>query len=267
MRRAATTLIYALGALIGLLAFLYPLLLPSLWRTLGNSAGSMPAESAHQGDAPLLTVILLLLCLLVLLMELQGQAVSAKVVSALGVLVAIIAVLRVVELAVPGPGGFSLVFAPIVLAGYVFGARFGFLLGALSLLVSALITGGAGPWMPYQMFAAGWVGMTAGWLPHPTRPRLQLALLASFSFIWGLLFGAIMNLYFWPFLADGAATSWQPGITLWEGLRRYLGFYLATSSVWDVGRAIGNAAIIVALGMPTVSALFRFKHRFEFRVT
>jgi energy-coupling factor transport system substrate-specific component len=266
MKRTMTAVIYALGALIGLLAFLYPLLLPGLWRRLGLSVASIAAESAHQEDAPLLTVILLVLCLLVLLMELQGQAVSAKVVAALGVMVAVIAVLRVVELAVPGPGGFSLVFAPIILAGYVFGARFGFLLGALALLVSALITGGVGPWMPYQMFAAGWVGMTAGWLPHPSRPRLQVTLLATFSFAWGLLFGAIMNLYFWPFVADGAATSWQPGISLGDGLHRYVAFYLATSSIWDVGRAFGNAAIIVALGMPTVTALLRFRERFEFRV-
>ena len=36
-----------------------------------------------------------------------------------------------------------------------------FLLGVLTLLVSAILTGGVGPWLPYQMFTAGWVGLSA----------------------------------------------------------------------------------------------------------
>ena len=69
--------------------------------------------------------------------------------------------LRFAEAAIPGPGGFSPIFLLIVLGGYVYGARFGFLLGALTILVSGMLTGGVGPWMPYQMFVAGWTGMAA----------------------------------------------------------------------------------------------------------
>jgi energy-coupling factor transport system substrate-specific component len=43
-----------------------------------------------------------------------------------------------------------------------FGPSYGFLTGAFSLLVSAVATGGVGPWVPYQMLAAGWVGAAAG---------------------------------------------------------------------------------------------------------
>jgi energy-coupling factor transport system substrate-specific component len=265
MRKAITIFIYGLSGLIGVVAFAYPFILPRLFQGIASFPGAEHVASAHQADAPFLTVLLLGLCLVVLLIEVQGQAVSAKVVAALGVLVSVTAVLRFVEVALPGPGGFSLIFAPIIISGYVFGARFGFLLGSLALLVSALITGNVGPWMPYQMFASGWVGLTAGWLPHPKRTALQVALLAAFGFIWGVLFGAIMNLYFWPFVVDGSATSWQPGTSLSDGLGRYLAFYVATSSIWDVGRALGNAVFILALGMPTIRALIRFRDRFEFQ--
>jgi len=33
---------------------------------------------------------------------------------------------------------------------------------AMSMLVSALAGGGVGPWVPYQIFAVGWVGVAAG---------------------------------------------------------------------------------------------------------
>jgi energy-coupling factor transport system substrate-specific component len=269
MKRAFTFVIYALSALIGIVAFVYPFLVPQLLAlTAGQGLAGEEAASVRATDAPLLTMILLVLCLGVLLIEVQGQVVSAKVVAVLGVLVAVTAVLRFIDTVFPGPGGFSFVFAPIILVGYVFGARFGFLMGTMTLLVSALITGGVGPWLPYQMFTAGWVGLTAGWLPHPPPAGLQLLLLATFAFFWGMLFGAIMNLYFWPFISGNSVMGWQPGTGFEMGLRRYAAFYLATSLLWDVGRALGNTILIVVLGMPAVRALARFRDRFQFeRVT
>lgn len=256
MKRGVATAIYLLGAVIGVAAFAYPFFLPQ----------TALADSAHAADAPLLTTFLIIVSLAVLLVEVQGQAVSAKVVAALGVLVAITAVLRFIETVFPIAGGFTPVFVPIILAGYVFGARFGFLLGTMALLASALVTGGVGPWLPYQMFTAGWVGMSAGWLPHPRGQQAQLILLAGFGFVWGLLFGVIMNLYFWPFVVDGGVTSWQPGSGLRDGIGRYAAFYAVTSLLWDVGRAAGNVILILVLGMPTVRALIRFRDRFQFKV-
>ncbi len=37
-------------------------------------------------------------------------------------------------------------------------------MGVYTIVVSALITGGVGPWLPYQMLVTGWVGMSAGGL-------------------------------------------------------------------------------------------------------
>lgn len=247
-------LLYGLSGLIGLVVFTYPFFLDSAQLTI--------AASARQ-TAPLMTMLLLTVCLLILLVEMQGQAVSAKVVAALGVLVAVTATLRFLEAAVPGPGGFSPIFAPIILAGFVFGTRFGFLMGALTLLVSALITGGVGPWLPYQMFAAGWVGLTAGWLPSLRRP---LPLLCFFAFAWGLLFGLLMNLYFWPFTVGSGSDNWQPGLSLAAGAARYVAFYASTSLLWDLIRAVGNVVLLLVLGMPAIRALTRFRDRFHFHL-
>jgi energy-coupling factor transport system substrate-specific component len=115
------------------------------------------------------------------------------------------------------------------------------------------------------MFAAGWVGLSAGWLPNLRRwPRAELIVLAAFGVVWGFLFGALMNLWFWPYLAVEGVVGWQPGLALWEGLRRYAVFYLTTSLWWDLGRAGGNALLILLFGRSILRLLRRFQRRFQF---
>jgi len=259
-------LLYSLTNLIGVLAFLYPFWWPATLQTTDSAM-------AHATDAPLLTTLLVLLCLGVLLLEVQSQMVNTKTVALLGVLVAINATLRYAETIIPGPGGFSPIFLLIVLTGYVYGSRFGFLMGVLTLLVSALITGGVGPWLPYQMFTAGWVGISAPlcrplirWLRRlgGDEARVTLWVLAGFGGLWGLLYGAIMNLWFWPFAVGAVEQSWQPGIQLVETLRRYVLFYLVTSLLWDFLCLVGNMTLILIAGAPVLRVLQRFQQRFEF---
>jgi hypothetical protein len=45
-------------------------------------------------------------------------------------------------------------------------------------------------------------------------------------------------------------------------VRRFGGFYLATSLVYDAFRAAGNLLLIVVLGSAVISALERFRRRF-----
>ena len=261
MRQKIVSLaLYSVAGLIGLVALAYPFLIASLASTDAGE-GSLLSSAT-----PLLTTLLISLCLAVLLVELQGQAAGAKTVATLGILVAATATLRFIEVGIPGPAGFSPIFAPIILGGYVFGARFGFLMGAMTMLVSAFMTAGVGPWLPYQMFTAGWIGLTAGWLPHLKSARGEIILLLFFSLVWGFAYGGIMNLYTWPYLAGDQTTSWSAGIGLGDTLRRYFAFYITTSLVWDSAAAIGNVIMMAALGLPTVRALTRFQGRMQYQV-
>ncbi len=259
MQKALAYSIFLLSALIGIAVFFYPLLLPAFPLLAG-------AQEAGSGQIQLLTMVLLVLTIGMLLLEVQGQATSAKMIAALGLLIAATSVLRFIEVAIPGPGGFSPIFVPIIIAGYVFGARFGFLLGTLTLLVSALLTGGVGPWLPYQMFAAGWVGLTAGLLPDIENPKGELILLALFAFVWGILYGFLLNLYYWPFMSAGMAGGQAAAAGVAENMRSYGIFYGTTSLVWDITRATGNLVLMLVLGLPAVRALERFRDRFEFQV-
>ncbi len=230
-----------------------------------------------QTQSSVFLVAMLVLSLGALILEAQGQAMNAKLITLLGVLIAINSALRFAENALPGPGGFTPVFMLIILTGYVFGGRIGFLMGALSLMVSAFVTGGVGPWLPYQMFTAGWMGMSASILSRGVEeqrsggahapPHLRsLAPLLLFSAVWGFLYGAIMNLWSWPFQAGDPAQSWQTGLGAIDGLKRYAVFYVATSLWWDAFAAIGNVVLIALFGLPTLKALLRFKRKFLFEV-
>jgi energy-coupling factor transport system substrate-specific component len=53
---------------------------------------------------------------------------------------------------------------------------------------------------------------------------------------------------------------------VWETLRSYLLFYLATSLWWDAWRAGGNALLILLFGGAILRVLRRFKDRFRFEV-
>ncbi len=259
LARITPGLILALASLVGLAAFLYPFFLPAL----PAAAGSM---MAHAADAPLLTVVLIGLCLVAALAGLNAQQMTSKMTALLGILVALNAVLR----ALPGPAGFSALFVLPILVGYAYGPTFGFLLGALSLLVSALIGGGVGPWLPYQMLATAWVGLLSGLLPrrHSSGSKIEALALAVWAGLLGFVFGAIMNLWFWPFLSGGVAgtDTWHAGMSLWPTLRAYLVFYAATSAWWDLGRAAGNAVLVLVLARPVLRVLRRFRNRFRFDV-
>ena len=254
--RTLSGAILALASALGLGAFLYPFFLPGL-----SNAGM----TAHANDAPLLFVLLLVLCLVAVLASMTGRQMTSKLVALLGILTALNAMLRTI----PGPAGFSAMFLLPILAGYCYGPTFGFLLGSLSLLVSAFIGGGVGPWLPYQMFTAGWVGMLSGWLPEFRRHRRAESIaLAAWGGILGLIFGAIMNVWFWPFLAGGggqiSGATWQPGMPITSALRSYLVFYVVTSLWWDLARAAGNALLLLLFGGAILRVLRRFRSRFRF---
>jgi energy-coupling factor transport system substrate-specific component len=260
-RRAGSPLLFALS-LLGVASFLYPFFLPAL-----AGIGARPARGGI--EIPLVFTALGMGCLLVILLDVQrsaglGDHGASKMVALLGILVAIDAALRLV----PSLLGASAIFLLIVLAGFTFGAQFGFLMGALTLLVSALLTGGLGPWLPYQMLGAGWVGMTAGWLPRSEAigARRQLLMLAAFGGAWGLLYGAILNLTSWPFAAPGLAEQtglyWVPGMSVSETLATYGRFYLTTSLVHDAFRAGANVLLVLALGRPLLRLLERYRTRF-----
>lgn len=253
--RPRSTATLVLASAVGLLAFGWPL----LWQT-----SSLAGENAigHTTDAPWLFVLLLPLLVAVVLAELAESGIDAKVISLLGMLAAIGAALRALG---PGAAGLEPGFFLLVLAGRAFGAGFGFVLGAVSLLAGALIGGGVGPWMPFQMLACAWVGCLAGLLPR-VGGRLEILLLAAYSLVAGLVFGLVMNLWFWPYATFGSDFSFIPGDALADNLHRYLLYVIATSLGWDIPRGVLCAVMVIVFGRPILNAFRRIARKAAFDV-
>jgi energy-coupling factor transport system substrate-specific component len=240
----------AVVSVIGLAAFAWPLVVPPSGRS----------ELAHSGDAPWLFAVVLPLLLALVLAELSDGVIDAKAVAVLGVLVAGGAVLRIPS---GGVTGFTMLFLLLIPAARVFGAGFGFVLGALTIFASALLTGGVGPWLPFQMFGAGWVGLFAGCLPR-ARGRTEITLLAAYGALAGLAYGLLLDLWFWPFLASGSELSFVPGADLADNLGRFWAFHVATSLGFDLPRAVGNAVLMVVAAGPVMTVLARTARRAAF---
>ncbi|MFT4226331.1 ECF transporter S component [Micropruina sp.] len=247
-RRWASTLALGCAVLAGAVAFGWPLFL-------------RPEGSASPLQAPIVLGVVLGLVLSIVLAELVAGGLDVKALAMLGVLAAVGSILRPLS---AGTAGFELVFFLLILAGRVFGASFGFALGVITLFTSALITSGVGPWLPYQMLAAGFVGLFAGWLPKASG-RGELVLLAGYGMVSAFAYGWLMDFSFWPFaLGDGTQLSFDPSATPLQNLHRFVLFNLATSMGWNLGRALTNAVVILLVGAPLLRLLRRTARRAAF---
>ncbi|MTV25508.1 ECF transporter S component [Nitriliruptoraceae bacterium ZYF776] len=252
--RWRSTLTLTLGSLAGLAMFVWPLLVVPDPAAVGM---------AHSADAPLIFVVILPVLVAVLLAEVASGGLDAKGLAMLGVLSAIGAALRPIG---AGTGGVETVFFLLVLGGRVFGPGFGFVLGSTTLFASALLTGGVGPWLPFQMLAASWVGLFAGLLPRRPTGRVEIGMLVTYGVLSAYAYGFIMNLWFWPYaIGDGTALSFVAGDPVLDNLRRFVTFTFLTSTIgWDTGRALTNAVAIAVLGPAVLGALRRASRRAAF---
>jgi energy-coupling factor transport system substrate-specific component len=247
-----SSLLLLITTLFGLVAFGWPLLL--------HQHGGQ--NTAHNGDAPWVLMAFLPLLLAIVMAELSDGSMDAKAVALLGIMAACFAALRVPS---PGIDGFEPEWFLLVLSARVFGRGFGFVLGAVAFFASSLITGGVGPWLPFQMLAAAWVGFGAGCLP-PWRGWGERVLLAGYGIVAALLYGLLTNFWFWPFVGATINNrySFQAGAGTIENLHRFLLFDLTTSLGFDLTRAVTTAVLILVLGRPVLAALRRASRRAVF---
>ena len=136
------------------------------------------------------SVLIVLETMIPFFVAFEGRKPQARELVILSVLSALAIGGRAVFFALPG---FKPVAALVILTGVAFGAEAGFLVGAVTMLVSNVLFG-QGPWTPWQMFAMGTIGLTAGILFRKgllNRDRLSLSVFGGVSIF--IIYGGILN--------------------------------------------------------------------------
>jgi energy-coupling factor transport system substrate-specific component len=248
--RTLATLIVA--SAIGLVAFGWPFL-----------AAPGSSIAGHPGTTTWLFALLLPLVVVVVLADVADGGLDAKAVATLGVLIAVDAALRPLGV---GHAGLEPMWVIVILGARVLGPGFGFALGSIGLFVSALLTAGVGPWLPFQMLGAGWLGVGAGLLPA-WRGRAEIALLAGYAVVSSLAYGWLLNLWFWPWANSSLSRlAYVPGAAVDVNVRHWLAFNVATSLGFDLVRALVTLTLVVLAGKPLLIALRRGARRAAFGV-
>ncbi|HEV3125112.1 MAG TPA: ECF transporter S component [Candidatus Dormibacteraeota bacterium] len=242
--------------------------LTGLWLTAMSAAGALlfawPFLGAGLPSATPAMAVAVGAAFTLIAVETGTRRLDSRALALLAALAALDAALRLAL--VFGIGGFSPMFLLILCAGYVFGPAYGFLVGAASMLLSALATGGVGPWLPYETFAAGWVGVAGGAVGlgrSGTPGRSDLVRLAVVGVAAGFVYGAVMDVWDWTFFRGATDFGWVPGLSPGDAAARFARYYMATSAVYDSFRAAGNVLMIVVVGLPVLHAMRRFRSRFE----
>ncbi|MEN9713673.1 MAG: hypothetical protein RLZZ164_337 [Actinomycetota bacterium] len=247
--RNARNLTLSATAALSLLAFTWPLFIA-------------PEISANLAQT--LAIVVMPLLVLLALQMIARRELGSKQVALLAGVVALNSIVRMLG---AGVEGIETIFFLIILTGYVFRAGFGYLVGALSILCSALIGSGIGPWMPFQMMAAGLVGLGAGLLPRLQKRWIRTSLLVGYATVAAYFYGGLMTLWNWPWLAgSGTSLSYIAGAGAFENLKIFVQYeFLTGGLLWDTGRAI-TTVVLVALTTPALlPALSRAANRAGFK--
>lgn len=141
---------------------------------------------------------------------------------------------------------FKPVTAMVVISALYMGGEAGFLVGALTAVVSNLYFG-QGPWTPFQMLAWGLVGLFAGILSKPLkRNRVLLS-------IYGVLAGVAYSLMMDVWTVCWYDGSFNPSLYLTA---------LAASLPHTVAYAVSNVIFLLALTGPIGEKLERLQKKY-----
>ena len=118
------------------------------------------------------SILVIIYAMVPFFVSFEARRPQARELMIIAVMCALAVVARVVFIWVPH---FKPIAAIVMIAGVALGSRSGFLVGAISLLVSDFVFG-QGPWTPWQMLAYGIAGFVAGFLAERgVIPRSDLS--------------------------------------------------------------------------------------------
>lgn len=202
----------------------------------------------YLGDKKYLFISLLVMleCMLPFFMIFEGRKPQARELVIISVLCALGVAGRAAFYMFPQ---FKPVLALVIISGVAFGGETGFLVGAVTMLVSNMFFQ-QGPWTPWQMFAMGIIGFLSGILFRKgflRRDRISLCIFGMLSAV--IIYGGIMN----------PSSAITVGIEL---NRSVLASYYAVGLPMDIVHGLATAVFLFIGAEPMLEKLDRIKVKY-----
>lgn len=194
-----------------------------------------------------ISLVLIVYALLPFFMVFEGRKPQVRELVVLATLTALATAGRAAFFMTPS---FKPIVAIVIISGISFGGEAGFLVGAMTMVVSNFLFG-QGPWTPWQMFAMGFIGFLSGilyrvgLLPSKRLPLCIYGFLVTF-----LIYGGIMN---------PAALFMSVYEITWEGL---LAIYISGVPV-DLVHASSTFIFLWFGAKPLLEKLQRIKVKYD----
>ena len=207
-------------------------------------AGVMYLGNRHYNITALLVLVE---CMVPFFLVFEGRKPKARELVTIAVLCAIGVAGRSAFFMLPQ---FKPVLALVIISGVAFGGETGFLVGAVTMMVSNVLFS-QGPWMPWQMFSMGIIGFLAGVLFRKGLLRRGRGSLATFgAFAAVIIYGGIMN--------PAAALMYNTQSINWEII---LAYYVSGLPM-DLIHAAATVIFIMLAAEPMLEKLDRIKVKY-----
>lgn len=193
-----------------------------------------------------IALLVLMECMLPFFLIFEGRKPQARELVVIAVLCAIGVAGRAAFFMLPQ---FKPVMALCIIAGVAFGGETGFLVGAMTMLLSNVMLS-QGPWTPWQMFSMGIIGFLAGVLFRKGLLRRTRGSLCTFGALAAIVvYGGIMN--------PASALMWSYTIN-W---RIILAYYIS-GFLMDCVQAAATAFFLWFAAEPMLEKLDRIKVKY-----
>ena len=193
------------------------------------------------------TMLVLIECMVPFFLVFESRKPKARELVTIAVLCAIGVAGRSAFFMLPQ---FKPVLALVIIAGVAFGGETGFLVGAVTMMVSNVLFS-QGPWMPWQMFSMGIIGFLAGVLFRKGLLRRSRGSLATFgAFAAVIFYGGIMN--------PAAALMYNAQSINWNMI---LAYYVSGLPM-DLVHAAATVIFILIAAEPMLEKLDRIKTKY-----
>ncbi|MBQ9968176.1 MAG: ATP-binding cassette domain-containing protein [Oscillospiraceae bacterium] len=194
-------------------------------------------------------VLVLLECMLPFFLIFEGRRPKARELVTISVLCAISVAGRAAFFMLPQ---FKPMLALTIIAGVAMGGETGFLVGAVTMLVSNILFS-QGPWTPWQMFSMGIIGFLAGVLFRKgllRRSKGALAVFGAFSAV--VIYGGIMD--------PASAIMYSSEALDWQMLKAY---YISGLPM-NLVHAAATVIFLLLAAEPMLEKLDRIKVKYGF---